>query len=48
MVLWVNSGRDKIALLKFLGQLQLTSSLNSDIPQKILILHSLNENQVGN
>lgn len=34
MMLWVNSNRDKIAWLRFLGQLQLISNLNSDLPQK--------------
>lgn len=34
MMLWVNSSRGKIALLRFLGQLQIISNLNSDIPQK--------------
>ena len=31
---WVNSSKQKIAPLRFPGQLQLISNLNSDLPQK--------------
>lgn len=34
VVLWAHSSRGKIALLRFLGQLQLIHDLNSDLTQK--------------